>query len=262
MENQAQNLSDAVASLMQGRPTQKTQNIPMSPKVAPIFSQSQDKNTAVSLLVGMTYQSLSENIKNRDILIRRILKSKGEYYIEGVAMDIRAPRLIKVSHIKEIRDAVSGRVYQNPFEFLSGKFGITDDKKSTPASQPQSDFSKVVERTGHEMTVLMYLIAIDGSRDKRERDKAFAYIKSRTTDLNYDENELMDYLISLAPDEECFRIALEKILKLDVGIVQKLLETILDIIMADGKIDKRERVFLSLLMGTLEQEGYDISLPI
>lgn len=107
----------------------------------------------------------------------------------------------------------------------------------------------------------MYLVAIDGQRDKKEREVVFNYIKSRTADLTYADSDLNDYLISLAPDTESFSNALEQVLKKEKTVVQRFIETVLDIIMSDGKIDPRERNFLIKLMDILEKDGYEITLP-
>jgi len=260
MDTQERKISDALSSLMQGRPIQKPENIPLSPKVAPVFADSKDEKNGISLLVGMTYHSISGNVKDRDILIRRIMKSNGEYYIVGVAMDIRAPRLIKVAHIQEIRDVISGRVYQNPYDFLAQKFGVVNTV--APVEQKKkNEFSTVVDRTGHEMTVLMYLIAIDSKRDKRERDVVFQFVKNKTQDLTYDDDELTDYLNSLAPDEECFLTSFKEILKQSYESIQQFVETMIDVIMSDGVIDPRERTFLGKVLALLDKQGFNIELP-
>jgi len=268
----AKNLHEAVSLLLKKNTTTDQTTSTPPPPPAPDFVQnvvnnSKEAGTGISLLVSMTYQSLSGNMRSRDILIRRIIQAKGDYYIDGVAMDKYAPRLIKFSHIRGIRDVSSGKVYYNPYEFAQNRLGVkvtlpqVEEKQPEPLSPP-NDFTKVIERTGHEMTALMYLVAIDGQRDKTEREKVFEYVKSRTTDLKYDDRELSDYLISLAPDKECFEAALSKALTQDQTVVQGFVEAILDVIMADGKVDPRERDFLINILDLLEKEGYDISVPI
>jgi tellurite resistance protein len=106
------------------------------------------------------------------------------------------------------------------------------------------------------------LTALDGHRDKREREKVLEYIRSRTADLTYEPDELNEYLISLAPDEVCFSSALSQVLNKGQKVVQTFLETVLDVIMANGKVDDKERAFLIRIMDLLEQDGYEISLPV
>jgi len=266
MDVKAKSLHEAIALLNQGRnlPMSDVKNTPPPPAVAGIVGQAQEANTGISLLVTLKYQSLSGNLKERDILIRRVIRNKTELYLDGVAMDIRAPRLIQVSRIREIRDITTGRIYTNPFEFVETRLGVHPVGQSAAATpaQKKNDFAQVIERTGHEMTVLMYLVAIDGKRDKSERDTVFKYIRSRTPDLTYPDSDLEEYLISLAPDTESFTAALGQVLKEEKSVVQLFVEAILDVIMVDGRVDDRERSFLVRLMSILEQDGYEITLPL
>ena len=258
MEQKAQSIHEAIALLGQGRhlPLGDIQTPPPPPNVQGIMEKAQEKNTGISLLVSIKYRSLSDHLKDRDVLIRRVIQNKNDIYLDGVAMDIRAPRLIKVSQILEVRDITTGRIYQNPLEFIENRLGVT-----LPHPKTKNDFSEVIARTAQEMTALMYLVAIDGQRDKKEREIVFNYIKSRTTDLSYPDSDLNDYLISLAPDTESFSAALAQILKKEKTTVQRFIETVLDVIMIDGKIDPRERSFLIRLMDVLEKDGYEITLP-
>jgi len=263
MDEKVKSIHEAIALLNSGKIfSQRTPTPPPPPKIQNVIQSSEEKNAGISLLVSMTYQSLSGNMKKRDILIRRVIQNKNEIYLDGVAMDIRAPRLIKVANIREIQDVTSGRTYDNPLEFIQSRLGVPLKQEPEEPQKQKNEIGAVIERVGHEMTALMYLVAIDGHRDKVEREKVFQYVKSRTTDLSYSDDDLNEYLISLAPDEECFADALERVLKKDQNTVQHFVEAILDIIMADGKVDDKERSFLIKIMDLLEQDGYDISLPI
>ncbi|MBR6412891.1 MAG: TerB family tellurite resistance protein [Alphaproteobacteria bacterium] len=263
METKAQSLHEAIAMLNQGRqlPLADIQTPPPPPSIKGIMDGSQETNAGISLLVSIRYRSLSDHLKDRDVLIRRVIRNKNDLYLDGVAMDIRAPRLIKVAHILEIRDITSGRVYQDPLEFIENRLGVSLPKTRVK-KEPKNEFPKVIERTAQEMTALMYLVAIDGQRDTRERKVVFDYIKSRTLDLTYPDTDLNEYLISLAPDTESFSVALGQILKKEKDVVQRFIEAVLDVIMIDGKVDPRERSFLVRLMDVLEKDGYEITLPI
>ena len=230
--------------------------------VQQVMTKSHELGTGISLLVNMTYRSLSGNLKQRDVLIRRVLHVKNEFYIDGIAMDIRAPRLIKVSSIQRIQDLTSLRSWTNPLDFLHNRISIPVGTPEQALPRPADDFAKVVERLGHEMTVLMYLVAIDGTRDKAEREKVLTYIRAQTTNLQYNPADLNDYLISLAPDEDCMTAALAHVLNKPQAFVQPFMEAVLDVITADGRVDNRERAFLIRLMDLLEQDGYTITLPI
>lgn len=269
MEIKSSDLREVVQLLSEGRGSVSpaVATVPPPPEIGQTLSQAGEAAAGVSLLVTMSYRSISGNEKNRDILIRRIIHAKGDLYIDGVAMDIRAPRLIKLGNVTEIRDIGSGRVYTNPYEFVQNRLGIdVKGRVSAVAADvipaPVNDFAKVIDRLGHEITVLVYLSSIDGVRRKEERQKVIDYVKARTTDLQYDEQELNDYLISIAPDEESFTLALGRAVNKGKETVQGLMEAMVKIIMADNQVDSRERQFLIRMMDLLESEGYEFNLPV
>ena len=112
------------------------------------------------------------------------------------------------------------------------------------------------------MTVLMYLSGIDGVRRPAERQKIMDHVRSRTQDLNYSDEELNEYLISLAPDLESFKMALQQVLSKDKDVIQKVVQSMLSVITIDNKIDDRERAFISRIISLLEQEGFEFNLPV
>lgn len=225
------------------------------------MEKPQDQRVGISILVSMSYKTPTETIKDRDILIRKVVHSHGDFFINGLAMDIKAPRLIKVKDITEIRDLTTGRIYQNPTEFIEQKLGIplvADTQQATA----KSDFQRVIERTGPAMTVLTYLSGLDGMRRPDERKKIMEHVRSRTTDLNYTDDEINDYLVSLAPDLESFKMALQQILSKDKSVVQSVVQSMLDVVTVDNKIADRERAFISRIIGLLEKEGFEFNLPV
>ncbi len=264
MEIKTSDIRDVIQVLSGQKPVSVT--TPPPPAIHHTLTTAREAATGVSLLATMSYKSLSGNQKNRDILIRRVIHTKGDLYIDGLAMDIQAPRLIKASHITEIKDIGSGRIYTNPYEFIQQRLGVTvagKTENSAAAEVPaQDDFARVVERVGAEVTVLMYLVAIDNVRQKSERQKVIEYVQSRTGDLHYDVQELNEYLISLAPDEESFSLALAQALNREKPVVQALVETMVKIILSDNHVDERERSFLIRMMDLLESEGYVFNLPV
>ena len=148
MEIKTQDLREAIRLLTHGTTatavSASAQTTPVPENIRTTLTQGKEDAAGISLLVSMSYKSLAGNLKDRDILIRRIIHSKGDLYIDGVAMDIRAPRLIKVGHISEIRDISSGRVYDNPYEFIQNRLGVTVRDKVSDAAVPcaKDDFAK------------------------------------------------------------------------------------------------------------------------
>lgn len=260
MEINQQDILDTVRSPNEKNEPQRNAASPVMPTIVKDALRSSDERRAgVSLLVSISYESISGNLKNRDFLIRRIVRHRGEYYIDGLASDIRLPRLIKVDQISFIREKASQKGYSNPYRFLQEVLGVEIDNALLP--EEMSDFAKAIKETGNELTVLMYLVAIDGVRSKSEREKVLAYIKRRVPYLEYDEDEMNEYLISLAPDEDSFSMAFHKVLRKGIIVVQPLIETVIEIIMADGEIHAKERALLARIIDLLKQAGYEFQLP-
>lgn len=232
----------------------------MPSSVKQTLDNSEEKRTGIAVLVSLTYKSLSGNDKTRDFLIRRVIHSDKEMFFEGLAMDIRAPRLVKVSNIKEIRDIATGRIYPNPYQFIQNRLGVSVADEILPEQLPP--FAEVIKRMHNEIAVLMYIVALDGIREKVERMSVLKYVKEQTTDLSYSDEELNDYLISVAPDAESAGMAFQRILAKDKKTIQIFVEALIDVIMSNGGADPKERVFLAKVMELLEQQGFHLNLSV
>ncbi len=244
--------------------TNETQSTALSPQaIAQTVKESAEHAGGLSVLVTISYQSLSGHYKGRDVLIRRVIHNKNEYYLDGFALDIQAPRLIKISQISAIHDVTSGLDYDNPYVFLKNRFGLEmATSNETETQTPHlTDFARVIQETGPEMTVLMYLVAIDGRRKPAERNLVLEYVKKRTPHLTYNESDLNEYIISLAPDEEACTMALHYVIERGKEVIESFLSVMLDIITADNDVNLHEKAFLARTIDILEQEGYTFTLP-
>ena len=202
-----------------------------------IVQNGHETRVGVSMLVGMTYKSADGSQKERDFLIRRVIQGKNEIYIDGLATDIRAPRLIKVSQIIHIHD----------------KLGIYVADDILPETLPT--FAEVIERLHNEITVLMYVVAIDGIREKTERNTVAQYVRSQTQDLTYTDTQLDEYLISIAPDATSAGMAFQKVLAKDKSVLQPFMEALINVITANGEVDPKEQAFLAKVMDLLDAQG-------
>ncbi|MBR5129648.1 MAG: TerB family tellurite resistance protein [Alphaproteobacteria bacterium] len=229
-------------------------------KMCSEVGNAHETRVGVSMLVGITYKSNDGSIKEREFLIRRVIHNKNDMYIDGMAVDIKAPRLIKVSQILKIDDVGTGRKYDNPYKFLQDKLGIGIADEILPEQLPT--FAKVIERLHNEITVLMYVVAIDGIREKSERGVVAKYVRSQTPDLTYSDEELDDYLISIAPDATSAGMAFQRILTKDKNILQSFIEALINVIMANGQADEKERIFLAKVLDLLESQGYRFDLGL
>lgn len=232
---------------------------PMGEDVSEV-SGAHEHAAGYSVLVGINYKSGNESFTDRDFLIRRVVKTKNDMYIDGTAMDIRAPRLVKVSSVSQIRDVGSGRIYDNPYKFIQDRLGVAVADEILP--EPMNQFAKAIERMHNEITVLMYVVALDGIREKTERGTVAKFVRSRTTDLNYTDQELDEYLISVAPDSQSAGMAFQHILAKDKEAIQVFVEALIGVIMADGNVADKERVFLSKVMDLLQSQGFQFNLGL
>ncbi len=260
MEIKEQDILETIHSINSGIERVAPANIESAPVVVQEALKQSDENRAgVSVVATIGYKSITGNIKNRDFLIRRVIRHQNDYFLDGMAMDIQSPRLIKVAQISFIQDKFSGHTYSNPYKFLQEVLGIEIEDEMLPDSM--SDFAKAIKEIGSELTVLMYLVAIDGIRSSVERAKVLEYARKRVPYLKYDEDQMNDYLISLAPDEDSFSMALHRTLQKGILVIQPLMEAILGIIMIDGEVHVKERAFLARLIDLLRQDGYVFELP-
>lgn len=230
------------------------------PLIQKAMRSAQEDAVGVARLVSLTYRSLSGNEKDRDVLIRRVIHNRQDLYIDGLAMDIRAPRLIKVGNIAQVRDTSSGWIYDDPYQFLHDKLGIADPRQKK--APPLEGIARIAEQMGEEITVLIYLVALDGRRHREERLRVIEYIKERLPGISVDDQELHEHLISLAPDEETFRMALEKALKKDKETVQLLVAAMFKVSMADSSVHDKERAFILRIIELLEKDGMHFTLPL
>lgn len=233
-------------------------NPQMPQMVQDTIKGTREKESGYALLANIIYKSISGNEKDRDFLIRRVIHSKNDMFIDGMAMDIRAPRLVKVSEIKQIRDVGTGRIYDNAYKFLQERMGLHVKNEILP--EKLNTFGELIKRMHNEITVLMYVVALDGIREKSERMAVMKYVKEHTQDLQYTDEELNDYLISVAPDAESAGMAFQRILRKDRQNIQDFISALISVIMSNGKADDKERVFLAKVMDLLETKGFVFNL--
>lgn len=235
-----------------------TSEKPVPQVIQEALNSSCEVFSGISVRAFISYESMSSNVKKREFLIRRIIKNKEEYFIDGVAIDLKAPRVIRVSQISYITDIASKTTYADPYKFLQNVLGIDVAEEYLP--EPMTDFAKAIQETGSEITVLMYLVALDSVRDSNERKCVLDYVRSRVPYLDYSDEQMNDYLISLAPDDDSFAMAFHRVLKRGKLIVEPLFQTIINVITADGVVHQKEKAFLARLIDWLKQDGYQIDV--
>lgn len=245
-----------------------------------VQKQASSKNLlagGISVKVKMKYVSLSGDPKDRPVVIRRVFKNGSHVFIDALCLDINAPRLIKLENIKQITDVASENVYVNVPQFFEQVLGI--DLSDVPLSQqkpamPQSkeamprsstltgsgsEMKTAIDRARYEITALLYISGIDGDRDERELQKVVEYVHKRCPDLSFTDEALMQYLKMNYPDTQSFYYALERILGKEGWVVKMFLEKLMELIVADGKTDEKEKLFLADFLAILQDEGFELN---
>ena len=234
----------------------------------------QSKNvlaSGISVLAEVDYTSLSGNAQHRDVVIRRVMKSGKDIFIDAFCLGIKAPRLIKMASIQKIKDKKSGQEFTNPAEFFENILGVDMAEKpqkgfdlnsiQTPlqaSNSSRGELKTAIARTRNEITALMFIAGVDDSRDHVEFEQIAQYVHRRCPDLVFKDEDLYQYLNMLYPDQESFYQSMERILGSEGWVVKLFLEHMIHLISSDGKIDEKERIFLAEVMTILKNEGFVI----
>ena len=234
----------------------------------------QSKNvlaSGISVLAEVDYTSLSGNAQHRDVVIRRVMKSGKDIFIDAFCLGIKAPRLIKMASIQKIKDKKSGQEFTNPAEFFENVLGVDMAEKpqkgfdlnsiQTPlqaSNSSRGELKTAIARTRNEITALMFISGVDGNRDHIEFEQIAQYVHRRCPDLVFKDEDLYQYLNMLYPDQESFYQSMERILGNEGWVVKLFLEHMIHLISSDGKIDEKERIFLAEVMTILKNEGFVI----
>ena len=99
------------------------------------IQQSKDVvSTGISISVRLKYQTSSGEVVTKDIIIRRVVRSGKENYLDGLTLNDKVPRLIKASSVMSVTDAKTSKIYDSPAEFFQNFLGIDTQNKTMPSS--------------------------------------------------------------------------------------------------------------------------------
>ena len=253
-------------------------------ETAEIVSQStmqMQKSTeqgGFSVRVLMKYTSVSGEIIERQVVLRRTFKSKNDMFVDALCLDTNRPCLVSLSNIIQIIDVKTKTLYSNPQYFFENVLGLdlssysTDNQKMVQSVQsvPQQaspvgqsslangELKTAIELTRYEVTGLLFVSGIDGDRDVRELKTVVDYVHSRCPNLNFNDADLMKYLQMFYPDNQSFYFALERIVGQEGWVVRMFVEKLIELVKADGRVDSRESLFLSDFLHALKEEGFDL----
>lgn len=210
--------------------------------------------TALSAAVGFIYWDEDGQRTDRIITIRRLFLKQGDILIDAFCHDIGAPRLISFSRGIRLYNLQTMKPYENPREFLLHQI-------SGRASENQpavSGFTMALSVVRYELTALVYVAKSDFNRTEEENKLMLAYISQRCPTIDFDENEMLDYIAMLVPDDQSFFEALEFVVKQSQDIVFLFTRTFLQMMLSDGVLQEKERELLAELLYLLQSEGFDL----
>jgi len=224
---------------------------------------------AISARVLMRYLSSSSQSEERQVIVRRVIKTAKDIFVDVFCLDISAPRLVKLDNIVQIVDINTKTMYPNPRNFFENvlEVDLADKPVQAPvpkANQGQSSLQKgelktAIDLTRYEITALLFCSGVDGNRDAAELRSVVDYVHARCPNLSFHDADLLQYLRMIYPDNQSFYDALEKILQKEAWVIQMFVEKLISLIKADGKIEQREKEFLSEFISILKEEGVDLN---
>ena len=252
-------------SLLQQAIEQLSQNkIHAAPVSAPAavrkYLQSNVLADAISVKASIHYTSLSGKKKQRDVIIRRLLKSGRHLFMEALCVAINQPRLIKVDQISRIEDSVSQRVYTDPFAFIEQclKIELPPDIAGSDSQPLDDELFTAIRLARAEITALMFFSRADHDVADGEVDVVIDYVHQRCQHLTFKDEDLRKYLMALAPDPDSFNTAIRQIVKREDWILQMFIEHMIALITKDMKITPEESELAQQVISLAENEGYKI----
>ena len=225
---------------------------------------------AISVHASIHYTSLSGKDQQREVIIRRLLKSGPHLFMEAFCPIIKEPRLIKVDQIITIEDLVSHYVDNDPIHFIEHRLGISlspeQPQSPTPAEQTQQekDFElngelfTAMRLTRAEMTALMFFARADRELLPEEVDVVIDYVHRRCPHLTFKDADLKNYLVTLAPDPESFNAAIHQIVQKEPWVLQMFIENMMALIARDQKIAPEESELAQQVIALVEKQGFEI----
>ena len=215
------------------------------------------------------YTSLSGKDQQREVIIRRLLKSGPHLFMEAFCPSIKEPRLIKVDQIISIEDVVSHYVDNDPFHFIEYRLGISlappeQPQQQIQPSEQEKDFAlngelfTAMRLTRAEMTALMFFARADRELLPEEVDVVIDYVHRRCPHLTFKDADLRNYLMTLVPDPDSFNVAIHQIVQKEPWILQMFIENMMTLIARDQKIAPEESELAQQVIAQVEKQGFEI----
>lgn len=215
---------------------------------------------AISVKAEIQYTSLSGKDKQREVIIRRLLRSGSHLFMDALCVEINEPRLIKVDQISRIEDKGTHRVYTDPLVFIEQRLKIRLESATQPtaAESLNDELMTAIHLARAEITALMFFARADRKLLPEEVDTVIDYVHHRCQHLTFQDKDLRSYLMGLTPDPASFNAAIHAIVKQDSWILQMFIESMMSLIAKDLTITPEESELAQQVIALAEKEGYEI----
>lgn len=211
--------------------------------------------TALSVAVGFIYWDEDGQPIDRIITIRRLFARGGDILIDAFCHDVSAPRLIPFSKGIRLYQLQTMAACENPREFLLYHVaGLSGDNQADSAG-----FAQVLSVVRYDLAALAFAAGSDFNKSGEENELMLSYVSQRCPTIDFDENEMLDYISMLVPDEQSFFEAIEIVARQPQDIVFLFVHTFLQMMLSDGVLHENERELLAELLYLLQLEGIELN---
>ena len=100
----------------------------------------------------------------------------------------------------------------------------------------------------YDLAALAFVARADFYNSDEENALMLSYVSQRCPTIDFDENEMLDYISMLVPDEQSFFEAIEIVVRQPQDIVFLFVHTFLQMMLSDGVL-LAERLYLLQLEG-------------
>lgn len=211
--------------------------------------------TALSVAVGFIYWDEDGQMVDRIITIRRLFARGGDILIDAFCHDVSAPRLIPFSKGIRLYRLQTMAACEDPREFLLYHVaGLNAGEHFTGAG-----FAQALSVVRYELAALAFAAGSDSDKSGDEKELMLSYVLQRCPTIDFDENEMLDYISMLVPDEQSFFEAIEIVVKQPRDTVYLFVHTFLQMMLSDGVLHENERELLAELLYLLRLEGIELN---
>lgn len=210
--------------------------------------------TALSAAVGFVYWDEDGRQVDRIITVRRLIAKDGDILIDAYCPDINAPRMIPFSKGVKLYSLRTMATCDDPRDFLLHRIaGLPDDRRF------DDGFAAVLSVVRYELAALAFAARADFDQSEASQRLMLEYVSHRCPTIDFDEREMLDYILMLVPDEQSFFESIEIVTGQPREIVYPFVRTFLKMLLSDGVLHENESELLAELLYLLEIRGMDLN---